>query len=252
VSKVETAGPAPAQSGSATPARTPRKVPFVVEAWRSAIVKKWVMAITGIMMLGFVLAHMIGNLKVFLGKDDINEYAEWLRHLGHPALPNEVILWILRVSLIAAVGLHILAAVQLTRMNRKARPVGYQSPRDYAAANYAGRTMRWSGVIVALFVIFHLLDLTWGPANPDFVSGNVYHNMFESFRRVPVAIVYIVAQVALTLHIWHGAWSMFQSLGVNNPRYNAARRHFATAFAGLILIGNVSMPLLITTRVVKP
>ena len=110
-------------------------------------------------------------------------------------------------------------------MNRKARPVRYQSPRDYVAANFASRTMRWTGVIVGLFVIFHLLDLTWGTANPNFVRGDPYDNLFDGFERVPVAIVYILANIALGVHLFHGVWSMFQSLGWNNPRFNVWRRY---------------------------
>ena len=226
-----------------------RQAPFIVTFYRSAIVKKWLMAISGIILLGYVLAHMVGNLKVFIGEEDINHYAEWLRELGEPILPYSVVLWSLRVVLIAAFAIHIIAAYQLTRMNQQARPVKYQSARDYAAADFASRTMRWTGVIVGLFVIFHLLDLTFGPANPEFVRGEVYDNMIESFRRVPVAIAYIVANIALGIHIFHGAWSMFQSLGLNNPRYNAWRRYFAIGFAGLITTGNVAMPLLITARI---
>jgi succinate dehydrogenase / fumarate reductase, cytochrome b subunit len=223
---------------------------FLRRFWHSAVGKKWVMALSGILLLGYVLAHMIGNLKVFLGKDHINDYGEWLRTLGEPVFPRTVVLWGMRVALIAAFALHIIAAYQLTRMNQKARPAGYRSPRDYAAANFASRTMRWSGIIVALFVVFHLLDLTWGTANPHFVRGDPYDNLFESFDRVPVAIAYIVAMLALGIHIFHGAWSMFQSLGLNNPRWNIWRRYFAVAFAAVVTVGNVSMPLLITTGVV--
>jgi succinate dehydrogenase / fumarate reductase cytochrome b subunit len=156
----------------------------------------------------------------------------------------------LRSVLIAAFFFHIVAAYQLTRMNHRARPVKYQSPRDYAAANFASRTMRWTGVIVALFLVYHLLDQTWGPASNSFVRGNPYHNLYASFQRVPVAIVYIFANLALAVHIFHGAWSMFQSLGLNNPKWNHARRTFAIGFATIIAIGNVSMPLLVVTGVV--
>ncbi len=159
-------------------------------------------------------------------------------------------LWAVRVGLIAAFVLHIVAAYQLTRMNQKARPVRYQSHRDYVAANFASRTMRWTGVIVGLFLIFHLADLTWGTPNPHFVRGDVYDNVIDSFNRVPVAIIYIVANIALAIHIFHGAWSMFQSLGWNNPRFNIYRRWFAAAFALVIGVGNVSMPLLVVTGVV--
>jgi succinate dehydrogenase / fumarate reductase cytochrome b subunit len=137
-------------------------------------------------------------------------------------------------------------------MNHRARPVKYQSPRDYAAADFASRTMRWTGIIVGLFIIFHLLDLTAGTANGGhFVRGQVYDNMIHSFRRVPVAIAYIAANVALGIHIFHGAWSMFQSLGLNNPRWNIWRRYFAVGFAVLITVGYVSMPLLIVTGAVS-
>ncbi len=227
-----------------------KQAPFLIQFWRSAICKKWLMAISGIVLMGYVLAHMLGNLKVFLGKGEINAYADWLRTLGEPAAPRTVVLWILRTVIITAFFVHILAAVQLTRMNQKARPTKYQSPRDYAAANWASRTMRWTGVIVGLFVIFHLLDLTWGPANPHFVRGDPYDNIFESFNRVPVAIVYIIANLALGIHLLHGVWSLFQSMGWNNPRFNVWRRYLAVGFAGLIVVGNVSMPLLITTGAV--
>jgi succinate dehydrogenase cytochrome b subunit len=236
-------------TGSPIP-RARRRGHPLMNFWHSAVGKKWVMALSGIALLGFVLGHMVGNLKLYLGAAHLNQYAEWLRTFGEPVLPRTVVLWIVRVGLIAAFALHIVAAAQLTRMNQRARPVRYQAPRDYVAANFASRTMRWTGVIIALFVIFHLMDLTWGQANPDFVRGNVYDNVIASFERVPVAIVYIVANVALAIHIFHGAWSMFQSLGWNNPRFNPWRRSFAIAFALVIGIGNVSMPLLVVTGVV--
>jgi succinate dehydrogenase / fumarate reductase cytochrome b subunit len=225
---------------------------FLLRFWRSAVGKKWVMGVTGVVLLGYVLAHMVGTLKVFLGKDHINEYAEWLRKLGEPLLPHTVLLWSMRVGLALAFVFHIVAAYQLTRINQKARPVKYQSGRDYVAANFASRTMRWTGIIIALFLVYHLMDQTWGPANPHFVRGDPYDNLFYSFERVPVAIVYIIANIALAFHIYHGAWSMFQSLGLNNPRWNIWRRYFAAGFAVIIGVGYVSMPLLIVTGAVNP
>ena len=222
----------------------------VLRFWRSAVGKKWIMAVTGIMLLGFVFAHMVGNLKIYLGAGPLNTYAEWLRNLGEPALPRTVLLWIMRIGLIGAFFLHIVSAAQLTRMNHRARPTKYQSPRDYAAANFASRTMRWTGVIVGLYLIFHLMDLTWGNANPSYVRGNTYANVIHSFKRVPVAIVYILANLALAVHIFHGAWSMFQSLGLNNPKWNGARRSFAIGFATLIGVANVSFPLMVVAGVV--
>jgi succinate dehydrogenase / fumarate reductase cytochrome b subunit len=141
--------------------------------------------------------------------------------------------------LLVAVVVHIHAAYALTQMNRRARPVKYVSKRDFAAADFASRTMRWTGIIVLLFVIFHLLDLTWGPANPDFVENDPYHNVIESFQRIPVALVYVLANVALGVHLYHGAWSLFQSMGWTRPW----RREFATVFAALIVLGNVSFPI---------
>ena len=223
----------------------------IVRFWRSAVGKKWIMAVTGIMLLGFVLFHMIGNLKIYLGAVHLDEYAEWLRTIGEPFVPRGVFLWILRVGLILAFFGHIVSAAQLTRMNHRSRPVKYQSPRDYVAADFASRTMRWTGVIVGLFVIFHLMDLTWGTVDPGWARGHVYANVIHSFQRVPVAIVYIVANIALAFHIYHGAWSMFQSLGINNPKWNDARRSFALGFALLIGIANVSFPLMVVTGVVS-
>jgi len=231
--------------------RPARRGPWPVEFYRSAVGKKWVMAVSGLLIIGFVFIHALGNLKVYFGADDFNHYGEWLRTILVPFLPRTVFLWILRIGLITAFVFHIHSAYSLTRMNQRSRGAGYQQDRDWQAADFASRTMRWTGVIVGLFLIFHLLDLTWGTANPDFHRGDVYDNVIASFERVPVAIVYIAANIALGIHIFHGAWSMFQSLGWNSPRYNSWRRAFAIAFAAVITIGNVSMPLLVVTGVVN-
>jgi succinate dehydrogenase / fumarate reductase cytochrome b subunit len=208
------------------------------------------MALTGIAIIGFVLAHMIGNWKIFLpdvdGIPDIDIYAHALRQLFVPFIPEHVTLWILRTGLIVAFLLHIHAAYALTVMNHRARPEDYHGPRTYVAANYASRTMRWSGVIFAAFLIFHLADLTWGisPAAPDtWERGAVYANFIATFSRAPVTIFYVIAMVLLGLHLYHGAWSMFQSLGINHPRFNTARRYFAIGLAGLVTVGNAIMPL---------
>ncbi|MGH8912478.1 MAG: succinate dehydrogenase cytochrome b subunit [Acidimicrobiia bacterium] len=229
-----------------------RRLPWPVEFYRSAVGKKWIMAITGIIIIGFLIAHLAGNLKLFLpdvnGVPDLDIYGEALRSLFSPILPDHVFLWIMRVGLILAFVFHILAAYSLTIMNRRARPTDYSGPRTYLAANYASRTMRWSGVIVLLYVLFHLADLSWGlaPAAPEvWERGHVYANMIATFSRPLVSLFYIVANLALGLHLFHGAWSMFQSLGINNPRYNRWRRYFAWALAGVITIGNISMPIAI-------
>jgi succinate dehydrogenase / fumarate reductase cytochrome b subunit len=228
-----------------------RRAPFLIELYRSYVGKKYVMAITGVIGMGFVLAHMIGNLKMYLGPADFDHYAEFLRELLVPIAPRTVVLWLLRATLIAALVLHVHAAYSLTVANRKARTTKYQSKRDYVAADFASRTMRWSGIIVLLFLVWHLADLTWGWVNPDFVRGAVYHNVVESLYRVPVALIYIVANLALGIHLYHGAWSLFQSLGINNQRFNTWRRWFATGFATVIVVGNVSFPVAVLAGIVS-
>ena len=156
-----------------------------VRFWRSAVGKKWVMAVSGIVLLGYVLAHMVGNLKVFLGKEHINVYGEWLRDARRACPAADGLLWGMRIVLIARVRRPHHRGLP-AHADEPPRPPGeVPVERDYAAANFASRTMRWTGVIVALFVVFHLLDLTWGSANPDFVRGDPYDNIFDSFERVP-------------------------------------------------------------------
>lgn len=223
-----------------------KRAPFLIEFYRSAVGKKWVMAITGLLIIGFAIAHMLGNLKMFLppieGIPDIDVYAETLRDLFTPILPEHIFLWILRTGLIAAFAIHVLAAYQLTIMNRRARPDDYAGPRQYVVASYASRTMRWSGVIFLAFLFFHLADFTWGiqPAAPEaWARGEVYANFIETFNRPVVSIFYIVAMVLLTIHLYHGIWSMFQSLGINNPRFNQWRRYLAAGLSVLIGLGFV-------------
>lgn len=238
-------GPAPAGAQ-----RAKRKAPFPVELYRSALGKKYVMAITGILLMGFVFAHMIGNLKMYLGAEDFDHYGHFLRELLVPILPKHVALWGMRIGLIVAFGLHIHAAFSLTRMNQAAKGRGYQSRRDYIAANFASRSMRWTGIIVALFLVWHLFDLSWTGTGATFVRGEAYANVDESLSRIPVGLLYIVANLALGVHLFHGAWSLFQSMGWNNPRFNAWRRNFAAGFAALIVIGNVSFPIAVMAGVV--
>jgi succinate dehydrogenase / fumarate reductase, cytochrome b subunit len=226
-----------------------RRSLWLVDFYRSAVGKKWAMAVSGIILLVYLVAHVLGNVKIFLpavdGVPEIDLYAEGLRSLLFPFAPHHVVLWTLRVGLIAAFLVHVHAAYALTVMNRRARPTDYSGPRTYLAANYASRTMRWSGVIVLLFVIFHLADLTWGiqPAAPDtWERGEVFANFIATFSRPGVVVFYVLANLALAPHIFHGAWSMFQSLGVNHPRFNRWRRYIAWGLTAVIVIPNVIMP----------
>jgi succinate dehydrogenase / fumarate reductase, cytochrome b subunit len=237
---------------SPAPPAPRRRAAWALELYRSYVGKKYVMAVSGIVLMLYVLLHMIGNLKVYFGPESINRYGEFLREFGEPALPRTAFLWIVRVALIVAFVLHVHAAYGLTVANVRAKGGirRYRSRREYVAADYASRTMRWTGVIVLLFVLFHLMDLTWGNANPDFVRGDVYRNLVASFSRWPVALVYILANLAIGLHLYHGAWSLFQSMGWSNRRFNHWRRWFALAFALAVTAGNVGFPIAVLTGVV--
>ena len=208
------------------------------------------MALTGVFLFGWVFLHMLGNLKLYLGPEHMNEYARWLRVMGAPAMPNGALLWVIRAALLVAVWLHIQAATELTLINRRARPIDYTN-RDYVTASYASRTMRWGGIIIFLFVIYHLLHLTFGLVHPSFIENDPYHNVVAGFQVWWVSAVYIIANCALGLHLYHGLWSMFNSLGLNHLRFNAWRRYFAAAFALIITLGNVSFPLAVLTGLVR-
>jgi succinate dehydrogenase / fumarate reductase, cytochrome b subunit len=203
----------------------------------STIGKKIVMAGSGAILAAFVIAHMLGNLQLYLGADALNAYSVFLHEVLHGAG-----LWIARAVLLAALGLHVWAAASLTAADRAARPVRYREfePRE---STYASRTMRWSGVLLFAFVVYHLLDLTFGTVNPSFQSGNVFHNVVASFRVVPVALLYVVAMLLLWLHLRHGMWSMLRTLGLGHPRYERMGQRFAAVFATVVVAGNVSFPL---------
>jgi len=240
-------------TGTAT--RAKKRRPFLLDLYSTAVGKKYVMAITGIGMMGFVLFHMIGNLKMYQGADDLNKYAEFLKKLLYPLAPKEAVLWILRGGLVTMLVLHLHAALTLTRLNRHARPVKYQSARDYQVASFASRSMRLSGLVVIAFLVWHLLDLTFGAVNTvgadgEFVRAEVYDNVVRSFDRPVVAVFYIIANVLLGIHLFHGSWSIFQSLGWNNPRFNKWRRAFAGGFATVVVVGNISFPVAVMAGIV--
>ena len=242
------------------PIRTRKKpLPFPLNVWQSAVGRKWIMALTGIGLIGFVVAHMVGNYHVLEGPAELHEYAEALRELGGGIIPRTFLLWILRFGLIAMFGLHIASAYTTKEISRKANDnanfidgqKSYPGGRDYVAANYASRTMRWTGPIILLYVIFHLADLTWGwLPHTDYIKGDPYHNLSTSLGNLPVAIIYVIANTALAVHIFHGTWSLFQSLGINNPKFNQARKMLAAGLAGVILVGNLAFPVLVQAGVI--
>lgn len=233
----------------------------VLTLYRTSIGKKAVMALTGLILLGFVFIHMVGNLKIYQGAEVLNAYAGHLRELGEPIFGYEQALWIARVVLLLAVGLHILAAVQLTQQSWASRPVGYaQSKGVQAAYKYASYTMRWGGVVILLFIIFHILHFTLGVVGYGGATGAfrhpdpggaffAYENVIAGFQVPLVSLFYIAAQIALGLHIFHGTWSMFQTLGFNSERTTALLRGLAGALAGVIMLGNISIPLAVLTGI---
>jgi succinate dehydrogenase / fumarate reductase cytochrome b subunit len=192
------------------------------------------MAVTGAIGWGYLIAHMTGNLLVFRGAAKIDAYAGFLKS-------NLGLLWTVRSILLVAVIAHIVAAFQLARISQKSRPIGYKRWRPLGS-DVASRTMRWTGPIVGIFIVYHLLHFTLGTVHPDFHAGQVYHNITTGFRVWYASAFYIVAMLALFGHLYHGTWSMFQSVGVNHPKYNRLVRTLATIISVLIVLGFISIP----------
>ncbi len=228
-------------SAATTPLSLPRAATFL----SSTIGQKVVMAATGVILFGFVVGHMLGNLQVFLGPKALNDYAVLLRQLGHGGL-----IWIVRAALLIAVGLHMWTATALTLGNWASRPVGYRRWKA-RESTYASRTMVWSGPILAAFIVYHLMHLTFGNAHPAFVEGDVYRNVISGFRVWPVSMFYIVAQLALGLHLYHGVWSMMQTGGLSHPRYNPLRTAFSALLTSAVVVGNISIPVAVLAGVVN-
>jgi succinate dehydrogenase / fumarate reductase cytochrome b subunit len=210
----------------------------------SSVGKKVVMAITGLIMSLFVTVHMIGNLQSYLGAEPFNHYADFLQHMIHGAG-----IWVFRLVMLTTVGLHAWAALTLTLEDWAARPLGYRA-QQYKAATWASRTMRWSGVILGIFIIYHILHLTTGTLHPDFIRGNAYHNFVTGFQVPWTSAFYVVAQVCLGFHLWHGVWSFTQTLGWAHPRYNQLRRCVAYTLAVLVAGFNISFPIAVLAGVI--
>jgi succinate dehydrogenase / fumarate reductase cytochrome b subunit len=211
----------------------------------SSVGLKYVMAITGIVLVGFVVAHFIGNALIFLGPEALNDYSKALHDLPE-------LLWLARIVLLTAVVLHIVAALKLAGKNTAARPHRYKKKHD-RVTNYAARTMAWSGPILLGFIVYHLAHLTIGvaPGNYDHSSTDVYSNVVRGFSIPWVAGLYIVSMLALGNHLFHGTWSMFQSLGVNHPSYNNKLMRLALAITALVTLGNISIPLAVLLGIVQ-
>jgi succinate dehydrogenase / fumarate reductase cytochrome b subunit len=208
----------------------------VARFWRSTIGKKIVMAVTGLIGVGFVIGHMAGNLQVFLGPEKFNAYAAFLKSLGG-------LLWLVRAVLVAAVVLHVVAAVQLTRMRGKARPVAYRSGGQKEVSTIASRTIRWGGALLLFFIVFHILHFTTLDIFPDYSHTDAYGNVVKGFGKWWVVLLYVLAMAALGLHLFHGAWSSFRTLGASPASDQPLKRRVALLVAAIVWLGFTVIPL---------
>ncbi|QEH31847.1 Succinate dehydrogenase/Fumarate reductase transmembrane subunit [Aquisphaera giovannonii] len=223
--------------------RKPARQTRLARMLNSSIGLKITMALTGVVLSGFVLGHMLGNLQAFQGAEALNAYGALLHK--EPAL-----LWAVRLFLLLNVGLHIYAYLALGRKNRAARPQAYQS-RKYRESSLASRSMRITGPLLLAFIVYHLLHLTVGkPVHPDYVEGDVYHNLAVGLAGL-AGVIYILAMLALAFHLWHGVWSLFQTLGLPEARYESLGRRVATIFTVLVTAGFIAIPLAVLAGVIK-
>lgn len=212
--------------------------------WHSSVGKKFVMGATGTILVGYLVAHMAGNLQIFLGRDVFNHYAALLH-------TSEELLWLVRIVLLVSVVLHVVAAYQLTMRDRAARPVPYarQSPQ---AATVASRLMRWGGVLILVFVPIHILNFTTGGMHPAFAHGDVYGNVVYAFEEWPLlSLFYVITMVFVGLHLYHGVWAMFRSLGVARPSARPLERRLAAGVAWAVAVGFVAVPAAIVLGLVR-
>lgn len=207
----------------------------LIALWRTAVGKKIAMAVSGILLVGFLISHMASNVLVFVDPAKLDAYAEWLRSFG-------ALLWVARAGLLALVLIHIVAAWELTQMARKARPTSY-ARAERQVSSYAARTMRWGGVLIVVFIVFHILHYTTGTLHPDFVPGEVGRNLIVGMQVTWTAVFYAVTMVAIGAHLYHGIWSVFQTLGLNHPAWNRSRMTLALGLTALVAGGFLSIPL---------
>jgi len=215
----------------------------VARFYDSTIGKKVIMALTGAVLFGFLIGHMLGNLQVFLGREVMNHYAETL----HGNLP---LLWGVRILLLVSVLLHTWAAVQLTALKAAARPVAYVKPANVQAST-GSRTMMLSGPVIALFVIGHLLHLTTGTIHPQFVELHAFENVVNAFSNPIASGLYIIAMILVGFHLSHGIWSMFQSVGFSHPRYTPLIKKISGVFAWVLIAGFIAVPISVLAGLVR-
>src|SRR6476469_7316314 len=213
--------------------------------WNTSVGKKAVMAVTGLIMVAYLVTHVLANLLVFQGPEKINAYSKFLHGTGGA-------LWAARLVLFVAVVLHIVAAVQLTARRRAARPVSYAAGRDPQVSTIASRTIRWGGVLILIFLVYHIMHFTLGSVHGAFVEGDPYHNVATGFGNPLVVGFYELAMAAVGLHLYHGIWSSGRSLGVSAPSPHPLRRQLALALAVLVWGGFTVIPLAVYTGMIRP
>ncbi len=214
----------------------------VYRFYQTTVGKKAIMAVTGLILFGFVIGHLAGNLQAFEGRAKMDAYGVFLRSI--PAA-----LYFARIVILIAVTLHIVTTVQLARLKQTARPVAYVK-KNNAAASYASRTMYWSGPIVGAFVVYHLAQFTYRLTDSRFVEGHIYDNLVITFAQPYISGLYIIAMVLLGFHLSHGFWSMFQSLGIASPAYSGYLKRLAQVLAIVITLGFISIPVGVLTGII--
>ena len=221
---------------------------IVMSFYRSTIGKKVAMALSGMVLVLFVVGHMAGNLKIFAGIDPatgdykIDDYGRFLRSMGAELFGHSGVLWVARVILLVCLVIHAVSGIQLARLNRSAKPIGYKNP-NYRSANAASRTMLYGGLFLLCFVVFHILHFTTGHVHlSGIVEGEVYANVWHSFRHLAPSMFYVVAMGLLALHLYHGTWSMFQTLGVDTPQWNKGIRTLAKVVSFAMFVGFSAVP----------
>jgi succinate dehydrogenase / fumarate reductase cytochrome b subunit len=224
-----------------TTQQAPRKTPKTGK-YSNSVIKKTVMAVSGIIMILYLVAHMIGNLHAFQGAQEFNEYSHWIRTIGDPAVPHQTVLTIIRIVLIVSVVAHFWAAISLWRQARRARPVPYVTKKR-VQQSFASRTVRWGGVILLLFIIWHILDLTFGVVNPAGTGTTPYDRLVASFSNIPITLFYVVAMLVLGWHLRHGIFAATQTLGQTNKRRERAVNATAYVVSTLLTAGFLLVPL---------
>ncbi|HEX6052871.1 MAG TPA: succinate dehydrogenase cytochrome b subunit [Gemmatimonadaceae bacterium] len=235
--------PTATTASASTARKSARRMNAVARFWHSSIGKHAVMAVTGIIMIAFLISHFLANLQVFLGPLAINEYAAALRRLGP-------LLWLARAGLVAALVLHVVAAYQLTRRKQTARPVDY-TDRDAQVSTFAARTIRWGGVALLVFIVLHLLHFTFGTIHPAFDAKDVYGNVVAGFDIWWVALLYVAAMIALGLHLYHGTWSSIRTLGLTRASGNPLKRRVAAVLTWAIYLGFSIVPIAVLAGLVR-